>query len=113
MDIFLSAIAEVSFLVIYAAILGMVAPYVLGRNDDYGIIIPGASALISGLLLWTILIWAGMPTENAFTWIIVMLLMPIGLFFGMRYLAKRRDGENVAILADYVRGGSSSDYLGS
>jgi hypothetical protein len=113
MDIFLSAVAEVSFLVIYAALLGLVAPYVIGRNEDYGSIIPSAIALVTGLVSWIILIWAGMPTENAFTWIIVMLLMPVGMYFGLRLLSKRRDGQNVAILADYVRGGNSTDYLGS
>jgi len=114
MDIFLSALAEVLFLVIYAAILGMVTPYVIGKNEDYGSIVPATAALLSGLVLWVILIWAGMPTSNAFTWILVMLLMPVGMYFGLRFLAKRRDAENVSILADFVRGGSkTSDYLGS
>ncbi len=113
MDIFVSAIAEVSFLVIYAVLLGLVAPYVIGKNDDYGSVLPSALALLTGLALWVILIWVGMPTENAFTWIIVMLLMPVGMFFGLRYLSKRRDADNVSILADYVRGGSSTEYLGS
>jgi hypothetical protein len=114
MDIIVSALAEVIFLVIYAAILGMVTPYVLGKNEDYGSIVPASAALLSGLVLWLILIWAGMPTSNAFTWIIVMLLMPVAMYFGLKYLAKRRDTENVEILADFVRGVSkTSDYLGS
>ena len=113
MDIFLNALAEVAFLVIYATILGMVAPYVFGKNDDYGSVIPGATALLSGLLLWIILIWAGMPDVNAFTWIIVMLLMPVAMWLGMRLMAKRRDADNVEILADFVRGGSQSEQLGS
>ena len=57
--------------------------------------------------------WVGMPVTNAFTWIIVMLLMPAAMWFAARRLGKMRDAENVEILADYVRGGSSADYLGS
>ena len=113
MDAFINALIEVLFLVVYAGILGMVAPYVIGRNEDYGVVIPGAAALVGGLLIWVILIWVGMPVTNAFTWIIVMLLMPAIMWFAARRLSKMRDAENVQILADYVRGGQSNEYLGS
>lgn len=109
MDTLINAVAEIAFLVVYAGILGMVAPYVIGRNDDYGSIVPGAAALVFGLVVWVILIWAGMPVTNAFTWIIVMLLMPAAMWFAARRLAKMRDAENVEILADYVRGGVSAE----
>ena len=113
MDIFINALIEVLFLAVYAGILGMVAPYVIGRNEDYGVVIPGAASLVGGLLIWVILVWCGMPVTNAFTWIIVMFLMPVIMWFAARRLAKMRDAENVQILADHIRGGHSADYLGS
>ncbi|MEN9753459.1 MAG: hypothetical protein RL670_1150 [Actinomycetota bacterium] len=113
MDIFFSALAEVGFLAVYAAILGMVAPYVLGANDDYGIVLPASLSLIGGLGLWALLIWVGMPTNNAFTWIIVMLAMPVAFAFVSRRLNHTRDAENVEFLADYVRGGANTEYSGS
>jgi hypothetical protein len=113
MDIFFSALAEVGFIAIYAAILGMVAPYVLGANDDYGVALPAGFSLIGGLTLWVLLVWVGMPTDNAFTWIIVMLAMPVAFVFVSRRLNHSRDAENVEFLAGFVRGGANTDYLGS
>ncbi|MEN9752430.1 MAG: hypothetical protein RL670_121 [Actinomycetota bacterium] len=116
MDILFASLIEIGFLVVYAAILGMVAPYVLGASDDYGILLPAVGSLASGLLLWVVLIWVGLPTDNAFTWIIVMLAMPVALFFAVRLLSRRRDAENVEFLAGFVRQGAnqeSFEYSGS
>jgi hypothetical protein len=81
---------ELLLIVIYAAILGLSAPYVNVRSQDYGQLVPSAFALVSGAVLWGILIWTGLGTANAWTWIIVMLAMPFAMATGSNRLAAAR-----------------------
>lgn len=82
---------EVAFLVIYAVILGLVTPYVVGKSEQYGVLVPTTIGLSVGSVLWVILTWIGMKQTEAWIWIIVMLAMPVALWFGARFLRKRRD----------------------
>jgi hypothetical protein len=81
---------EIAFLVVYAAILGLVAPYVGLRSEKYGSLVPTVSSLIAGAILWTALTWVGMPHTEVWIWIIVMLAMPVALWFGPKRLEALR-----------------------
>jgi hypothetical protein len=81
---------EVLFIVAYAAILASVAPYVLGKSEEYGSLIPGALAMATGAIVWTVLLWAGIPDTNGWIWALVMIAMPLGMGFGSKEFAKRR-----------------------
>jgi len=81
---------ELLVIVIYAAILGLAAPYVNVRSEDYGQLVPSAIAVNAGSILWGILIWTGLGTANSWTWIIVMLSMPVAMAIGANRLAKAR-----------------------
>ena len=81
---------ELVVIIIYAAILGLAAPYVNVRSVDYGQLVPSALALNAGAILWGILIWTGLGTANAWTWIIVMLAMPVAMAVGANRLAAAR-----------------------
>jgi hypothetical protein len=81
---------ELLVIVIYAAILGLAAPYVNVRSVDYGQLVPSAFAVNAGAILWGILIWTGLGTANAWTWIIVMLAMPAAMAIGANRLAAAR-----------------------
>jgi|GEM_PF-189095 len=81
---------ELLVIIIYAAILGLAAPYVNVRSVDYGQLVPSALALNAGAILWGILIWTGLGTANAWTWIIVMLAMPVAMAIGANRLAAAR-----------------------
>ena len=81
---------ELLLIVVYAAILGLAAPYVNVRSLDYGQLVPSALALNAGALLWGILIWTNIGTANAWTWIIVMLAMPAAMAIGANRLAAAR-----------------------
>jgi hypothetical protein len=81
---------ELLLIVIYAAILGLAAPYVNVHSREYGQLVPSAIALNAGAILWGILIWTGLGTANAWTWIIVMLAMPFTMALGSNRLAASR-----------------------
>ncbi|MFM2321565.1 MAG: hypothetical protein RL612_712 [Actinomycetota bacterium] len=81
---------EIAFLVVYAAILGLVAPYVGLKSDKYGSLVPSVASFLAGAVLWTILTWVGMSHTDGWIWIIVMLAMPAALWFGPRRLEALR-----------------------
>ena len=81
---------ELLVIIIYAAILGLAAPYVNVHSRDYGQLVPSAFALNSGAILWGILIWTGIGATNAWTWIIIMLAMPAAMAIGANRLAAAR-----------------------
>jgi hypothetical protein len=82
---------NVLFIVIYAGILGLVAPYVGIKSNNYGSYVPTALAVISGSVLWIIGTWAGLHYDQVWIWLIVMLLMPAATWFGAKYIDKRRE----------------------
>jgi hypothetical protein len=89
---------EVAFIVVYAAILGLVTPYILGRREEYGVLVPAAASLIAGSALWAILTWVGFKYTEAWIWIIVMLAMPAALVISARILLSRRKASDAAAL---------------
>jgi len=85
------SVLYVVFIAIYAIILGLVAPYVNIKSDNYGSLVPTAVALVTGSLLWIIGTWVGLHDDQAWIWLIVMLLMPAGMWFGCRAIDHARE----------------------
>lgn len=84
------SLLNIFFIVIYAGILGLVAPYVGVKSEHYGSYVPTGLAVVSGSVLWILLTWVGMPYDQAWIWIIVMLGMPAAMWFGGKLIEKRR-----------------------
>jgi uncharacterized membrane protein YeaQ/YmgE (transglycosylase-associated protein family) len=82
---------EFLFIVFYAAILGLVAPYVQIGSDRYGSFVPPVMGLATGSVLWVLLTWLGFGYTDAWIWSIVMLAMPLAMFFGAKALDKQRE----------------------
>lgn len=78
------------FLVIYAVLLGLVAPYVGLRSENYGYLVPTAIGSSFSLILATILTSVGLSYENGWTWIILMFTTPVAMWFGAKRLEKIR-----------------------
>ena len=68
------AFAVIAF---YAVLLGLVAPYIYARSEEYGVLLPPAIALATGSALWAILTWLGFDYTEGYIWVIVMVLMPV------------------------------------
>jgi hypothetical protein len=81
---------ELAFILVYAAILGLVAPYLGLNTKPLGSLVPGAIALSSGAFVWALLTWSGMHYDQAWIWIIAMLAMPAAMVLGVRWLGNKR-----------------------
>ncbi len=89
---------ELLVIVAYAAILALVAPFVMPKSEHFGNLVPGALALTSGSVLWLLLTWFGFAYDEAWIWFIVMLLMPVATLFGTSYIRKTREAEEAKAL---------------
>ena len=83
-------LVEVAFLLVYAVLLSMVAPYLTTKNENYGELIPGALSLATGAILWSALLWVGMSPEDGWIWAIVMLAMPFAYGYGAKLFGRLR-----------------------
>lgn len=83
--------ASFSVVVLYAIILGLVAPYITVHSNKYGALVPPAIAMVTGGVLFSILTWVGMRYTDAWIWLIVMVAMPIVMMFAASRIAKMRD----------------------
>lgn len=89
------------FLVIlfYAGILALVTPFVIGSSERYGNLVPFGISIASGSLLWIILTWLGFSYTDAWIWFIIMLLMPVAVWFATKWLEGNREKAEEAQLA--------------
>ena len=81
---------ELAFILVYAVILGMVAPFIGINVKAVGSLVPGGIALVEGALAWALLTWFGLHYDQAWIWLIVMLSMPAAMVFGVRWLSTKR-----------------------
>ena len=82
---------EFLFIVFYAAVLALVGPAVNISSDRYGTFVPAAIALTTGSFLWILLTILGFGYTDGWIWSIVMLAMPVAMYFGSKALASVRE----------------------
>ncbi|CAB4954468.1 unannotated protein [freshwater metagenome] len=81
---------EVLLILGYAVLLGLVAPYLTTRAGEYGTLVPPAVAAVTGSVIWIILTWVGFKYEEAWIWIIIMLVMPVAMIIASSRVAAAR-----------------------
>ncbi|MFM6980264.1 MAG: hypothetical protein ACKOWE_02540 [Micrococcales bacterium] len=81
---------EIAFLVVYTVIIALVTPYIVGKSEYYGTLVPAGISLVYGSLLWVILSVSGLKSDNAWIWIITMFTMPIVMYIGVYRLRQVR-----------------------
>jgi hypothetical protein len=91
---------ELLVILAYAAILALVAPFVLPKTDFYGKLVPFSVALTSGSVVWLVLTWLGFSYTEAWIWFIAMLAMPAATWFTAGYLLKTRETSEATKLAE-------------
>lgn len=94
-------------MIVYGAILALVAPILLPKSDFYGKLVPLGLALTSGAALWLILTWLGFHYDEAWIWFLVMMAMPAAVWFGTHYLVRQREAAEKAELAKLRLGGKA------
>jgi len=82
---------EFLFIVFYAGVLSLVAPAVKINSDQYGSFVPTAIALSTGSFLWILLTVLGFGYTDAWIWTIVMVAMPVAMYFGPKFLESKRE----------------------
>jgi NADH:ubiquinone oxidoreductase subunit 3 (subunit A) len=90
---------EFLFIVFYAAILALVAPAVKITSDRYGSFVPATIALSTGAFLWLLLTVLGFGYTDGWIWSIVMVAMPVAMYFGSKLLATKRQTKDEQQLA--------------
>ena len=90
----LSHLVSLPVVVIYGVLLGLITPYVIGKSDKHGALVPGSIAITTGSALWLILTWVGLSHSGAAIWLLVMLITPPVTFIAIRILRKRRTIED-------------------
>lgn len=81
---------ELAFILVYAAILGLVAPYLGIDVKLIGSLVPGAIAVVAGSIIWAVLTWAGLHYDEAWIWLVSMLGMPAAMVIGVRRISAKR-----------------------
>lgn len=81
---------EFSIIVVYAIILGMVAPYTFAKSEEYGVLLPPAIALATGSVIWAGLTWLGFKYTEGYIWIITMVVMTLVMIVLSSRLAHAR-----------------------
>jgi ABC-type transport system involved in cytochrome bd biosynthesis fused ATPase/permease subunit len=81
---------EILIILGYAAILGLVAPYLTTKSDEYGVLVPPTIAAIAGSVLWIILTLVGFKYEEAWIWVIIMVAMPVVMIIVSQRIAAAR-----------------------
>jgi hypothetical protein len=81
---------ELAFILVYAAILGLVAPYLGIDVKPIGSLVPGAIAVVAGSIIWAVLTWAGLHYDEAWIWLVSMLGMPAAMVIGVRRISAKR-----------------------
>ena len=79
-----------SIIIFYTAILGLVAPYIYAKSEEYGALLPPAVALATGSILWAALTWLGFKYTEGYIWVIIMVLMPVAMIVIARRMAHTR-----------------------
>jgi hypothetical protein len=82
---------EFLFIVFYAGVLALVAPAVKINSDQYGSFVPTAISLSTGSFLWILLTVLGFGYTDAWIWTIVMVAMPVAMYFGPKFLESKRE----------------------
>ena len=90
---------ELLIVALYAGILALVAPYVFLTNDFVGNLVPFGVALLVGSLIWIVLTWVGFNYSEPWIWFIVMLGMPVGVWFGVHLIQGKRQKQEDEQLA--------------
>ncbi|GAB2463392.1 hypothetical protein HD599_000795 [Conyzicola lurida] len=65
---------ELLFVVLIAAGVGFILPYVLKGRETYGIVLPAAVAAAVSSVVWVGLLWLGFTFDGGWIWLISLVL---------------------------------------
>lgn len=85
-----SSLLPLAVMITYALIVGLVAPYILGKRETVGSLVPFGFSISIGSAIWILFTWLGLSQQEWWFWLILMLIMPLATYFFMLFIEKRR-----------------------
>ena len=61
---------EIAFVLVIAAAIGVIIRYLVPGRATHGLLLVPATATVTGIGLWAILVWFGMPFDGGWIWVI-------------------------------------------
>jgi hypothetical protein len=89
---------ELVFVVIIAAAVGFVLPYLLRGRETYGILMPAAVASAVSSVVWVGLLWLGLTFDGGWIWAISLVLGAVAALVVTLVLPPRRYAADRALL---------------
>lgn len=80
--------------VFYGFLLGLIAPYIIGRSEVHGGFVPTGLAITTGSLIWLVLTWFGLSYESVWIWLAVMLITPAVMFPAVLKIRQLREAQD-------------------
>lgn len=81
---------ELLFVVLGAAILGLIARYSLPHRELVGAVLLPLTTAAAAAIVWVLLLWLGMKPSEPWIWLITFAIAIIKAFGGEMYLVRRR-----------------------
>jgi len=81
---------ELAFVILGAAILGIIARYSLPHRELVGALLLPLTTAAAAAIVWELLTWAGMKPSSPWIWIITFAIAIIKAFGAELWLVRRR-----------------------
>lgn len=95
---------ELLFVVLIAAGVGFILPFVLRGRDTYGVVVPAAVAASVSSVAWVGLLWLGFSFDGGWIWLISLLAGSLASLWVALALPGRRRAADRALLTELSGG---------
>jgi hypothetical protein len=89
---------ELLFVVLIAAGIGFILPYVVRGRETYGIILPAAVGAAVASVVWVGLLWLGLTFDGTWIWVASLVLGGLASLAVTLVLPPRREAADRALL---------------
>ena len=90
---------ELLFVVLIAAGVGFILPYVLRGRETYGIVLPAAAAASVAAVVWAGLTWLDFAFDGGWIWVISLVAGALAGLAVVLIVPRRRHEADRALLA--------------
>jgi len=89
---------ELLFVVLIAAGVGFILPFVLRGRETYGVVLPAAVASAVASVVWVGLLWLGWTFDGAWIWVVTLIVASLaGLAVALVVPPRRREADRALL----------------
>jgi len=89
---------ELLFVVLIAAGVGFILPFVLRGRETYGVVLPAAVASAVASVVWVGLLWLGWTFDGAWIWVVTLIVASLaGLAVALVVPPRRRAADRALL----------------